>query len=75
MNDTPTPRTDAAEWIDNMCNPSHVVESRFSRTLERELTAAREEVDILKSKYHLAQKALQFLNQNAMSMASPSDPC
>lgn len=38
--DQPTPETDAAEWIDHMCTPSHTVESSFARKLERQRNGA-----------------------------------
>lgn len=53
-----TPRTDAAEWIDHMCTPSHVVESDFARQLERELAAAED-------KARLADMVLDYKQQLA----------
>jgi len=37
---TPTPETDAMEFIDEGCTPSHVVESDFARKLERQRDGA-----------------------------------
>ena len=37
MNDIPTPRTDALEINDPMCDPAKVVTSDFARQLEREI--------------------------------------
>lgn len=44
MNDIPTPRTDALEINDPMCDPAKVVTSDFARQLERELNAANKEI-------------------------------
>jgi hypothetical protein len=50
MNDTPTPRTDAAEQIragSFIGSQSRIVTSKFARTLEIELTSVTEQRDRL----------------------------
>jgi hypothetical protein len=55
---TPTPRTDAAEWFDAMCDPSLVVGSDLARQLERELAVTKEKYGSLKE---CVQSFLQIL--------------
>jgi hypothetical protein len=53
MNDTPTPRTDA-ESCHNKTFDSPMGAIQYSRTLERELTAAQEEIEMLNIRYGAA---------------------
>ena len=50
MNDTPTPRTDAKQKLKDIIGDEYVAVD-FARQLERELTAAREELAELKEEY------------------------
>ena len=62
MNDTPTPRTDANVKRHNLCQLSgnNLVYADFPRQLERELNAARAEIE----------KLNEQLNQHKQSLAS-----